>query len=440
MIKALDEGVVTPAKEHAAERSIGDVRAIVSVVRAGLVEEQRLLADPNALAEGAGRARAGQDPPRVPARTRRASGASIVGDRVADLSNDITYQFRAAMRSVSDGMDEQIEALTKGTEWDEMVRDMQTQVADAVTEAFVAIEHGCGDIEAEVVELLQEEQLGLPERPGRDHSVDVSNCGPRSPSTRRRATGKRAFQTGVTGIRGVQSGMYMFSSIGSWLPTAAGALLIANPVLLGAGALFGGMQLLDERKKKVTARRQSARQQVRQFLDDVQFEVGNEITTMVREVQRDLRDEFTDRLGELQRTYTETGAARAGRRAEDRSRNGSSDRAQVAQMLAALDAIEQPRVVTADGHRAGVRLGGRPGAANWSTRSRADASGSRARVAAGGDPRTARRTAARRDRRAGEGRASRRCSTRSSASGWRPPTPASARASSRGTAGARATR
>jgi hypothetical protein len=338
LIKALDEGVVTPAKEHAAARSIGDVRAIASVVRAGLVEEQRLLADPNALAEGLAELEQ--------AKTRleylRGPGARwsvIVGDRVADLSNDITYRFRAAMRKVSDDMDEQIEALSKGNEWDEMVRDMQTQVADAVTEAFVAIEHGCVAIEAEVVELLQEEQLGLPDRPGRDHSIDVTNLWSAKPIDEKSAKSKRAFQTGVTGIRGVQSGMYMFSSIGSWLPTAAGALLVANPVLIGAGALFGGMQLLDERKKKVTARRQSARQQVRQFLDNVQFEVGNEIATMVREVQRDLRDEFTDRLGELQRTYTETGQ-RAQADVQRSQQERQARAGQVANMLAALDSIE----------------------------------------------------------------------------------------------------
>jgi hypothetical protein len=152
--------------------------------------------------------------------------------------------------------------------------------------------------------------------------------------------GKRAFQTGVTGIRGIQSGMYMFSSIGSWLPTAAGALLIANPVMIGAGALFGSMQLMDERKKKLTMRRQSARQQVRKFLDDVQFQVGNEIATMVREGQRELRDEFTDRLGELQRTYTET-AQRAQADMQRSQQDRQTRAAEGAKALAALNAIEQ---------------------------------------------------------------------------------------------------
>jgi hypothetical protein len=93
--------------------------------------------------------------------------------------------------------------------------------------------------------------------------------------------------------------------MGQFLPAAAGALLATNPVLLGIGALFGGMGLAEDRKRKVQMRRQTARTQVRQFLDDVQFEVTNQLSAVVRDIQRELRDEFTSRLGELQRTYTD---------------------------------------------------------------------------------------------------------------------------------------
>ena len=98
----------------------------------------------------------------------------------------------------------------------------------------------------------------------------------------------------------------MFGMLGSFLPTAAGVLLASNPVLLGVGALFGSMGLIDDRKRKVQARRQAARTQVRQFLDDVQFEVGNQIANLIKDIQRELRDEFGERLAELQRTYTDT--------------------------------------------------------------------------------------------------------------------------------------
>ena len=71
------------------------------------------------------------------------------------------------------------------------------------------------------------------------------------------------------------------------VPAGSGsAVLASNPVLLGAGALFGGFQLVEDRKRRVQQRRQSARGQMRQFTDDVQFEMSNELTKMVRDVQR----------------------------------------------------------------------------------------------------------------------------------------------------------
>ena len=112
--------------------------------------------------------------------------------------------------------------------------------------------------------------------------------------------------SGLTGLRGAQGGVVMFGMMGQFLPAVAATIVASNPVLLGAGALFGGLQMSEDRKRKVAARRQSARQQVRQFIDDVQFEVTNEMTQLLRDLQRDLRDEFGERLAELQRTYADT--------------------------------------------------------------------------------------------------------------------------------------
>jgi tRNA U34 5-carboxymethylaminomethyl modifying GTPase MnmE/TrmE len=339
LIQALDEGVVTPAKANAAERSAGDVRSIAGVVRAGLTEEQRLLADPQAIEAKL----AEFETIKERLEYLRGPGARwsvIVGDRITDLSTNTTHRFRSAMRTISRSMDEQIEELTKGDQWDEMTRELQTMVADEVTDAFVAIEQGRGEIRAEVIELLQDEDLGLTGGSGRAQAIDVADFWQSKSIDEKGSKGKKAFQTGVTGIRGAQGGVMMFSLMGGFLPGAAAVLIASNPVLLGAGAVFGGMQLLDDRKRKVTARRQVARTQLRQFIDDVQFEVTNEMTTLVRDMQRDLRDEFTARLAELQRTYTET-AKRAQEDAQKTQQERQARSAQLAQSLEALAAIEQ---------------------------------------------------------------------------------------------------
>ena len=87
---------------------------------------------------------------------------------------------------------------------------------------------------------------------------------------------------------------------------AVATLVASNPVLLGAGALFGSVQLLEDRKRKVTMRRAAARQQLRQFVDDVQFQVTNELTATIRDLQRSMRDEFGARLAELHQTVAGT--------------------------------------------------------------------------------------------------------------------------------------
>ncbi len=113
----------------------------------------------------------------------------MVGDQVSDLSNNVNYRFRGASRNISRMMDERIEELTKGSEWDELARYIQTVVADEVTNVFVDLENGRNDIRAEVVELLRDEHLDLAEavadrRQLRRHR-DVAGQGARASCVRR---------------------------------------------------------------------------------------------------------------------------------------------------------------------------------------------------------------------------------------------------------------
>ena len=306
VVKHLADDVVGPAKATAAQRSAAEALAIIGQVKAGLSTERSMLADP------ATAAAALKDLEDAKARLEylRGPGAKwnvLVGDRVADLSNNVNYRFRASVRNISRMMDERIEVLNKGAEWDELARYLQTVVADEVTQAFVALEQGRSDVRAEVVELLRDEQMELAEQSPLAAAFDVTDMWQgKTLETDKSSSGKKVFNTTITTIRGAQGGIYMFGMLGTFLPSAASVLLASNPVLLGIGAVFGTMGLVDDRKRKIAARRQAARSQVRQFLDDVQFEMGNQIGNLVREVQRDLRDEFGERLAELVRTYTET--------------------------------------------------------------------------------------------------------------------------------------
>jgi len=305
VVKHLNDDVVGPAKATATARSVADALGIIGQVAAGLQAERAAAADPDAARVAVAAletAKARLDYLRGPA----AKWNVVVGDRISDLSNAVTFQFRGAARQISRMMDERIEVLAKGDEWDELARYLQTVVADEVTKVFVQLENGRVSTRDEVLELMRDEDLSIGGQGQGIATFDLSELWSGKGLDPSITGGKKALGVGLTTIRGAQGGVMMFGMLGSFLPTAAGVLLMSNPVLLGVGALFGSMGLAEDRKRKVAMRRQAARTQVRQFLDDVQFEVGNKISALVRDIQRDLRDEFGDRLAEMVRTCVET--------------------------------------------------------------------------------------------------------------------------------------
>lgn len=330
LLQALGVQVVEPAKAHAAERSARDVQGVATEVAGAVEQELALLRDPSQLQA----ALAGLEAAKARLEYLRGPGArwsQVVGDRVADLSNEVTHQFRGAVRGIHRSMDTEIEKLSTPQEWDDLARDLQTKVAEAVTAAFVTVEAGRREARDAVVELLQEEDLGGLSSGTTINGMDVSDLWTTEAVAETGSKTGRAFKTGLSGVRGAQSGVMMLGMVGQFLPAAAAVFVASNPVLLGAGALFGSMHVMEERKRKVTTRRQAARSQVRQFLDDVQFEVGNELGNLFRSIQRELRDEFTERLGELQRTYTDTA-----RQAQENVQRGQVDAQQRQALLEAM--------------------------------------------------------------------------------------------------------
>ena len=339
LVKELGDKVVAPAKAGAATRSASEARSIALMVRSGLEAEKSVIGDPAATKAALERLEAAKQ--RLEhLRGPGARWSTIVGDGTADVSNNVMFDFRGGMRQISRNMDEVIEELNKGDAWDDMVHDLQADVADEVTRAFVALEEGRIAIRDEVVNTLGEENLQVDLGPGSGVDwFDVSDLWQGKALEASSSGKKKAFSQGLTGVKGAQGGIMMFGMMGQFLPAAAGALIATNPVLLGIGALFGTMGLSEDRKRKVQMRRQTARGQVRQFLDDVQFEVNNQLTAVIRDIQRELRDEFTARLGELQRTYTD--AAKSAQEDAQRSQAERTQRGgELDQSIAALRKVE----------------------------------------------------------------------------------------------------
>ena len=86
----------------------------------------------------------------------------------------------------------------------------------------------------------------------------------------------------------------------------------------GWSAVFGGKQVLSERRRQLADRRQQARSFVAGFVEEVRFEADGRLASLLDEVQRQMRARFAERIRELRRTFAESEAGlerddRAGR-------------------------------------------------------------------------------------------------------------------------------
>jgi malate synthase len=114
---------------------------------------------------------------------------------------------------------------------------------------------------------------------------------------------------------------------------------VVGPAVLGVAAVFGGKQVLDERRRQLADRRQQARSFLGGFVEEVRFEADGRLASLLDEVQRQMRARFADRIRELRRTFAESATAleRATEQAE------SERRARLVAVHAELSSIDDIR-------------------------------------------------------------------------------------------------
>ncbi len=308
LIEQLDHRVIRPAIADADHRAQREATGMLDAAIAATTAELRALDDPEA------RATMARDAADATSRLEQLRGPGarwniVLGDRVTDLTNETTHAFRSAIRGAAASIEERIESITKATQWDGLGRDLQSAVAEAVTQAFIGVEAGRQTTRDELAALLAADDVITPQHPRSIEPIDVAGMWSARELDAKESVQGKAFRTGLTGLRGAQGGVMLFGIGAQFLPQAGALFLASNPVLLSAGLVFGAHQLMEDRKRKVAARRQGARAQLRQFTDAVSFETTNQLGIRLREAQRDLRDEFVDLIGELQRTWADAAKA-----------------------------------------------------------------------------------------------------------------------------------
>lgn len=341
LLDVLQKRVVGPAKDNATRRAVSELGGVARLLRKGFEEELRVLDDPEARAEAV------QSFERACAKLEQLRGpgarwSTVLSDRITDLQGSVSHRYRGEMRTIGREMDERVEALSRGSDWEGLTRDAQTQVSEATARSFATVQQSWAEIHAELAELLGAEDIIVfdDSRAERErHDLDDFWRGTEALNKEENA--------GLAGTRSVLgigqtygSSQYLFSNISgiSKFGLSLGALA-AGPVLAGGFVVMGGLKVYDDRKRKVTTRKQKLRQQIRSFMDNVQFEMSDEVANMIRDAQRSMRDEFVMRISELQTTYTET-IQRLQADAKSDAQQLDTRRQTLQQSLAALDAVD----------------------------------------------------------------------------------------------------
>jgi hypothetical protein len=285
LLEAIETQVVRAAHDGNRRRATADADAAVRDLIDVATMELATLAD----GERATRAGHGLEQARERLARLRGPGTqwpTVINDGIASLSADVHHQFRARLRMVNQAADEAIDGAGTAAAWDGVGRRARSDAAAAVTAAFTAIDEGAAGIERRVAALLAEADLGLERAAAEIPEIAGDPVAP--------ADGPRPVRRLLTHLLaaggGTSTGLILLGILGSVLPAGAAAALAATPLAIGAAVVFGGQRVSESRQREVSMQRQAAKQAVRRFLDDLQFEVTDQVSDTLRQVHQRLRD------------------------------------------------------------------------------------------------------------------------------------------------------
>jgi hypothetical protein len=260
-----------------------------------------------------------------------ASWSVRLEDEFAALRTRTEFAFQARMRQLLRDSQDEVEHIDPARAWPEVSQRVQGDTAAAVRAAFLQATDGAAGIQAHIADLLRDEAAGL-DGAGDAVSFDVASLWQGGPAFEGRARSNLMASLGVVG--GATVGVEMLGMLGTLLGAA-----VVGPAVLGVAAVFGGKQVLDERRRQLADRRQQARSFLGGFVEEVRFEADGRLASLLDDVQRQMRARFADRIRELRRTYAESAAA-----LESATERAESERLQrLAAVRAELTAIEAVR-------------------------------------------------------------------------------------------------
>jgi Dynamin family len=329
---ALRGDVVERARVATTAAAVGDLRWVLGQLRDPLTAERAALERPEAV--DAITAQLGAARERL-AGLRRADAAwsTRLDDEFAAVRTRVAFDFQREMRAIVRDAQAEIEGTDPSGTWPDLSARIQDRIAAAVRGAFRGATTSAGDVQATIAGLLadQEREIAVGPDPGPSIAFDIGEFWQGDPTFEGRTRSRLGTSYGL--VTGAKAGVELLGLVGTLLGAA-----IVGPAVLGVAVVYGGKEVIDERRRRLVDRRQQARTFLGDLVEEIRFQVDGRLTTLLDEMQRQLRAHFSERIAELHRTVGESARAleRAakGEAAERRSRQ-----AQVNATLAEIDAL-----------------------------------------------------------------------------------------------------
>lgn len=298
--EALIGDAVSRARAGALAAAIAQVLPALDQLREPLAAEVEALERPEAAAQMA--AELADVRARLAALAEADASWSVrLEDEFAALRTRTEFAFQARMRQILRETQDEIETIDPARAWPEVSQRVQQGTAGAVRAAFLGATDGAAEIQAMVARLLADEEVGL-DSAGAPVSFDVETLWAGGPTFDGRTKSGLVATFGLLG--GATVGVEMLGMLGALLGAA-----VVGPAVLGVAVVFGGKEVLSERRRQLADRRQQARSFVGGFFEEVRFEADGRLSSLLDDVQRQMRARFSDRIRELRRTFGESAAA-----------------------------------------------------------------------------------------------------------------------------------
>jgi GTPase SAR1 family protein len=305
--RVLATTVLDPARTAATTRALQEAQGALEQILAGQ-ETEAELADPEKVgATVAELEKAKQELEHL--RGPAARWSVLLSDQMQNLGAEVNHDLRGAMRDATRKVDEGTEEGTRAKHFEQVAADVQADVVDAVQQVQEHLQRGVVEAQRAVIDLLRDEAPSLPGLSGLAPDGDIGRFWSDLDQDPTRFSTAKKVVSGANqvadALRGASGGLMVLGMVHTLLPVVSQTLLMSTPFTIGLGVYFGGRSVMDARKRRIASHRSEARSTVRKVIDDISFEVGDQVATVLRLSQQSLREDFSDRFAELQRSTAE---------------------------------------------------------------------------------------------------------------------------------------